>query len=68
MPIDILLLLDVSASMRPHVERMADAAHDALRVLADNDRVAIMVFDTYSASACLFVPTDLTSIAAFPMS
>jgi VWFA-related protein len=46
MPIDILMLLDVSASMRPHVERMADAAHDALRVLSDKDRVAIMVFDT----------------------
>lgn len=48
MPIDILLLLDVSASMRPHVERMADAAQDALRVLTDKDRVAIMVFDTYT--------------------
>ena len=48
MPIDILLLLDVSASMRPHVQRISDAAHDALRVLADNDRVAIMVFDTYT--------------------
>jgi VWFA-related protein len=48
MPIDILLLLDVSASMRPHVERMANAAQDALRVLADNDRVGIMVFDTYT--------------------
>jgi von Willebrand factor type A domain len=46
MPIDILLLLDVSASMRPHVQRISDAAHDALRVLADDDRVAIMVFDT----------------------
>ena len=46
MPIDILLLLDVSASMRPHIERMADAAHSALRVLSDKDRVAIMVFDT----------------------
>ncbi len=48
MPIDILLLLDVSASMRPHVQRISDAAHDALRVLADNDRVGIMVFDTYT--------------------
>lgn len=46
MPIDILLLLDVSGSMRPHVERIAAAAEDALRVLADKDRVAIMVFDT----------------------
>jgi VWFA-related protein len=45
MPIDVLLLLDVSASMRPHVERIADAAHQALRVLRDNDRAGIMVFD-----------------------
>jgi VWFA-related protein len=48
MPIDILLLLDVSASMRPHVERISNAAHDALRVLSDKDRMAIMVFDTYT--------------------
>jgi VWFA-related protein len=46
MPIDILLLLDVSASMRPHVERISNAAHDALRVLGRNDRVGVMVFDT----------------------
>ncbi len=46
MPIDILLLLDVSGSMEPHVERIASAAREALNVLADKDRVAIMVFDT----------------------
>jgi VWFA-related protein len=46
MPIDILLLLDVSGSMQPHVRRIASAAHQALNVLADKDRVAIMVFDT----------------------
>ncbi len=45
MPVDVLFLLDVSASMRPHVQRIADAAHQALRVLRDNDRAAIMVFD-----------------------
>jgi VWFA-related protein len=45
-PIDILLLLDVSGSMEPHVERIASAAREALQVLADRDRVAIMVFDT----------------------
>src|SRR5947208_3453032 len=45
MPIDVLLLLDVSGSMRPHVERVANAAHDALNVLGPHDRVAIMVFD-----------------------
>ncbi|MBV8863770.1 MAG: VWA domain-containing protein [Acidobacteriaceae bacterium] len=46
MPIDILLLLDVSGSMEPHLERIASAAHQALNVLADKDRIAIMVFDT----------------------
>src|SRR5438445_7140199 len=45
MPVDVLLLLDVSGSMRPHVERIASAAHQALRVLGERDRVAIMVFD-----------------------
>jgi VWFA-related protein len=45
MPVDVLLLLDVSASMRPHVQRIADAAHEALRVLKDEDRIGIMVFD-----------------------
>ncbi|MGI8988629.1 MAG: VWA domain-containing protein [Bryobacteraceae bacterium] len=45
MPVDFLLLLDVSASMRPHVERMASAAHQAFRALGEKDRVAIMVFD-----------------------
>ncbi len=45
MPVDILLLLDVSGSMEPHVQRIGSAAHQALRALGDNDRVAIMVFD-----------------------
>jgi VWFA-related protein len=46
MPVDILLLLDVSGSMQPHVRRIASASTQALNVLADKDRVAIMVFDT----------------------
>ncbi|MGE5647692.1 MAG: VWA domain-containing protein [Acidobacteriota bacterium] len=45
MPVDVLLLLDVSASMRPHVETIASAARQAFRVLSEQDRVAIMVFD-----------------------
>lgn len=48
MPIDILLLLDVSGSMQPHVQRIASAAYQALDVLTAKDRVAIMVFDTNS--------------------
>ena len=45
MPVDVVLLLDVSASMQPHVRRIADAAHEALRILGPQDRVAILVFD-----------------------
>ena len=45
MPIDLVLLLDVSASMRPHIQRISTAAHDALRQLRGEDRIAIMVFD-----------------------
>ena len=45
MPIDILFLLDVSGSMRPHVERIAQASRQALDVLGQDDRISIMVFD-----------------------
>src|SRR5215472_5329140 len=45
LPIDLLLLLDVSASMRPHIQRISSASHQAMRQLRANDRVAIMVFD-----------------------
>ena len=45
MPMDVLLLLDVSTSMRPHIQRISSAAHSALAVLGKDDRIAIMVFD-----------------------
>jgi|SRR5579871_4320657 len=45
LPVDLLLLLDVSASMRPHIQRISDASHDALTQLHADDRIAIMVFD-----------------------
>jgi VWFA-related protein len=44
-PVDVILLLDVSRSMEPHVQRIASASHQALRVLGDQDRIAILVFD-----------------------
>src|SRR5262249_46813957 len=44
-PVDAVLLLDVSRSMEPHIQRVALAAHQALRILRDQDRVAIMGFD-----------------------
>jgi VWFA-related protein len=48
MPIDVLFLLDVSGSMRPHVQRIADASGQALNQLNKDDRMAIMVFDRYT--------------------
>ncbi|MFN0106783.1 MAG: VWA domain-containing protein [Bryobacteraceae bacterium] len=48
MAIDLLFLIDVSGSMRPHVERMAVAAQRALPSLRKEDRVAVMVFDRHS--------------------
>jgi len=45
MPVDVLFLLDVSSSMRPHVQRIANASDNALGVLGKDDRMAIMVFD-----------------------
>jgi VWFA-related protein len=45
MPLDVLILLDVSASMRRHVQRIADASQQALKVLDPRDRLGIMVFD-----------------------
>jgi len=48
MPIDVLFLLDVSGSMRPHVQRIADASGEALNQLNASDRMAIMVFDSYT--------------------
>ncbi len=47
-PLDVLILLDVSGSMRSHVELMAQATREALLVLSRKDRVAIMVFDRRS--------------------
>jgi VWFA-related protein len=48
MPVDVLFLLDVSASMRPHVQRIADASGQALTVLGKDDRMGIMVFDRFT--------------------
>ena len=45
MPVDVVLLLDVSRSMEPHIRRVASASHQALRALGDQDRIATMVFD-----------------------
>ena len=48
LPVDLVLLLDVSGSMRPHLQRIASASHEAMRQLREQDRVALMVFDRQS--------------------
>lgn len=54
LPVDVLLLLDVSGSMWVHVQKVAAAAHEALAVLGDQDRVGIMVFTTYTRTRLPF--------------
>ena len=56
-PVDVVLLLDVSRSMEPHVRRVAAASHDALRALGDQDRVAILVFDRFTRERMPFRST-----------
>lgn len=43
-PLDLLLLLDISGSMRKHIQEMSDRARDALRFLSPGDRIGIMTF------------------------
>ena len=44
-PLDVVLLIDVSGSMRPHVQRIANGLRGALRSLGPDDRVALLAFD-----------------------
>jgi VWFA-related protein len=43
-PLTLLLLLDISGSMRTHIEQMSETARDALNFLTPGDRVGIMTF------------------------
>lgn len=43
-PLTLLLLLDISGSMRKHIEQMSDTARDALKYLSPGDRIGIMTF------------------------
>jgi VWFA-related protein len=44
LPLDVLLLFDVSGSMRPAIQRVADSASEAFAQLKKGDRVAVMSF------------------------
>lgn len=47
-PLDVVLLLDVSGSMRRYLEQMAANARNALKELHEGDRVAVMEFSRRS--------------------
>jgi VWFA-related protein len=44
--LDLILLFDVSGSMRPKVQQVALAAREGMQELRPGDRVSVMVFDT----------------------
>jgi VWFA-related protein len=60
-PLDMILLFDVSGSMRPNVERVAQSARVALAELQSGDRVGIMVFSR-SARMILPLTADLEAV------
>ena len=62
-PLDLILLFDVSGSMRRHAKNIAAAAHTALRELHPGDRVAIMSFAAEMISDSGFTE-DLHEVAA----
>ena len=43
-PLTLLLLLDISGSMRTHIEQMSETAREALNFLTPGDRIGIMTF------------------------
>jgi VWFA-related protein len=46
LPLDVLLLFDVSGSMRPAIRKVADSASEAFAQLKRGDRVAVMSFNS----------------------
>jgi Ca-activated chloride channel family protein len=61
-PLSLLLLFDVSGSMRKYVEQVAAVARQALRYLRVKDRVAVMVF-AREANVRLDFTEDMPKVA-----
>jgi VWFA-related protein len=55
-PLDLVLLLDTSGSMRPAAQEVARAARRALEALHPGDRVAVMLFKSGRALALPYRP------------
>jgi VWFA-related protein len=60
-PLDLILLFDISGSMRPNVQAVAEAARQGLAELRPGDRVSLMVFNTRSRVVAPFTE-DLDAI------
>jgi VWFA-related protein len=61
-PLQLVLMLDVSGSMRRHLEQVADVARQSLRFLRPKDKVAVMVFARNSKVRLGFT-SDLDGVA-----
>jgi VWFA-related protein len=61
-PLQLVLLLDVSGSMRKYLEQVAEVARQSLRFLRHKDKVAVMVFARNSKVRLGFTP-DLDGVA-----
>ncbi|MCU1326798.1 MAG: von Willebrand factor, type [Bryobacterales bacterium] len=61
-PLDLILLFDISASMRPNIAKVAAAARQAAAQLRRGDRVAIMCFNFDIAVSTPFVE-DMSQVA-----
>jgi VWFA-related protein len=61
-PLDLILLFDISASMRPKIEKIASSSRSAMAELRAGDRVAVMTFHRSSALVAPFTE-DLNAVA-----
>lgn len=60
-PLDLILLFDVSRSMRPLIEEVTVTADQALEELRPEDRVAVVTFDTGTHTVVPFT-SDLRAV------
>ena len=60
-PLDLIILFDVSGSMRPKVQEVAAAAREGVQELRTGDRVSVMVFNSRSTVISAFTE-DLEAV------
>ena len=60
-PLDLILLFDISGSMRPKVQAVGEAARQGLDELRPGDRVSVMVFNSRSRVLAPFTE-DLSAV------